>query len=1031
MSHIQLIVNLNNELMNIQSKETQLINVLNKIKTSKQLEQNLYAFQNFSLIDEKILVSKLKGEIDVLTFDQLLKKYSKLIEKCQQMQYQDESIVLLPQKQQYQQFQPQQQQQGKFPGKDSMKNQLDELDRMRLENELNLVKQNLIDSQSKSEKYYSELNEYKNKIWSFQSQVNQLEFEKTRNLEDIKKLETKLTLSENYNQELIQKLNQNRIDEVDNKIRSSGPSQQNQFMIDNLKLKYEENIKGLNNKIEDLKASLEKKDRELYEIKLQQKTNENRVNQIVVEQKYSSNNNYEISDLNSKLESEQKKCISLEQDFKKQLKENESLKSKISDFEIAKQTLTNQINNQEIEVQQQKLLLERQKEFNKMQEQNLKILNDQYIEYVKRTKEAEQKYSQNITNLQEKLLKMKNKQNNEPKVKDNLEDILVHIASNMMITQQLDNFAQQFEKLRQQNQNQSQLELNKIKQKQEELDRQKKFQHEKEQLQNQEKLAKDAKKNENIKYNQIQAQKTHGSIDICFVMDCTQSMDPHKENVIKCINQAIQLIKSSTNRDCNWAAVAYKDVDYLQATKNQFYPEQDFDQNPEKVQQFLKNQKCSGGADLAEDLQLGLRQAVNLSWKSAYRVVMVITDAPCHGAKYYENVSDDFADRTIEEELDMIIKQKIYFIGINLPSGKGSYEKVYTKKMFEYFIQYFAQKFCLDKIDIMDYNKDNNDNMFKRFTAILKQAAEAMTQVTNKNTKTKNQQPQMVFVDGQKQMLKSNCDGAVQALCKKMPDPTQFDKMDDVKIKQCKFTVYRSEFKQVAFERCINRIWDLGNNKDDYNIQKEETQWECVRTQIHFAEGQMKKVYLMKRFNREQEVYVIKSPISGEPYQSFDKALRECRSHLIAKLFMKRFKETCLDYKEEKRLKIEIPQVQYSDFLILEEDGKQFWIAERFFKGEFVKYNNNNGYIDDSKQNVNNFSQAFSIFTYYDSESTMMICDIQGMGPYFTDPAINTIKGGFDETDIGEEGINNYLVNFKGKKIGYEYIDLLDIQLDK
>ena len=39
-------------------------------------------------------------------------------------------------------------------------------------------------------------------------------------------------------------------------------------MIDNLKLKYEENIKGLNNKIEDLKASLEKKDRELYEIKL-------------------------------------------------------------------------------------------------------------------------------------------------------------------------------------------------------------------------------------------------------------------------------------------------------------------------------------------------------------------------------------------------------------------------------------------------------------------------------------------------------------------------------------------------------------------------------------------------------------------------------------------------------------------------------------------------------------------------------------------------------------------------------------------
>ena len=44
------------------------------------------------------------------------------------------------------------------------------------------------------------------------------------------------------------------------------------------------------------------------------------------------------------------------------------------------------------------------------------------------------------------------------------------------------------------------------------------------------------------------------------------------------------------------------------------------------------------------------------------------------------------------------------------------------------------------------------------------------------------------------------------------------------------------------------------------------------------------------------------------------------------------------------------------------------------------------------------------------------------MGPYLTDPAINTIKGNFDETDIGQEGINNYIVNFKGKNLGYEYI---------
>ena len=42
------------------------------------------------------------------------------------------------------------------------------------------------------------------------------------------------------------------------------------------------------------------------------------------------------------------------------------------------------------------------------------------------------------------------------------------------------------------------------------------------------------------------------------------------------------------------------------------------------------------------------------------------------------------------------------------------------------------------------------------------------------------------------------------------------------------------------------------------------------------------------------------------------------------------------------------------------------------------------------------------------------------MGSYLTDPAINTFIGLFDDTDLGEEGINNYLVKLKGKKyLGY------------
>lgn len=45
--------------------------------------------------------------------------------------------------------------------------------------------------------------------------------------------------------------------------------------------------------------------------------------------------------------------------------------------------------------------------------------------------------------------------------------------------------------------------------------------------------------------------------------------------------------------------------------------------------------------------------------------------------------------------------------------------------------------------------------------------------------------------------------------------------------------------------------------------------------------------------------------------------------------------------------------VCYSDFLILKESNTAFWIAEKFFNGEFVKYNNNFGYINDEGSSLN------------------------------------------------------------------------------
>ena len=42
-------------------------------------------------------------------------------------------------------------------------------------------------------------------------------------------------------------------------------------------------------------------------------------------------------------------------------------------------------------------------------------------------------------------------------------------------------------------------------------------------------------------------------------MDVTGSMDTFKENAMKCIAGTINEIKTKTNRDVSWSAVAYQD----------------------------------------------------------------------------------------------------------------------------------------------------------------------------------------------------------------------------------------------------------------------------------------------------------------------------------------------------------------------------------------------------------------------------------------------------------------------------------------
>ena len=62
--------------------------------------------------------------------------------------------------------------------------------------------------------------------------------------------------------------------------------------------------------------------------------------------------------------------------------------------------------------------------------------------------------------------------------------------------------------------------------------------------------------------------------------------------------------------------------------------------------------------------------------------------------------------------------------------------------------------------------------------------------------------------------------------------------------------------------------------------------------------------------------------------------------------------------------------------------------------------------------------QAFSHFTWEYSNQMILVCDIQGVDHYFTDPQIHSHDGkSFGMGNIGMEGINKFLETHKCNSI--------------
>lgn len=140
----------------------------------------------------------------------------------------------------------------------------------------------------------------------------------------------------------------------------------------------------------------------------------------------------------------------------------------------------------------------------------------------------------------------------------------------------------------------------------------------------------------------LQKVKMHEpTLQVCFVLDCTASMQPWidaaKDKIVDTLGSIQQRYP---NYKISAGFIGYRDFH----DERQFI-RLDFTTKIRRLQDSIMDVVAEGGDDTCEDVAGAYRFVNGLEWYGDVRCVFHITDAPTHGSEYHEdNVDDDYVN---------------------------------------------------------------------------------------------------------------------------------------------------------------------------------------------------------------------------------------------------------------------------------------------------------------------------------------------------------------------------------------------------
>jgi hypothetical protein len=137
----------------------------------------------------------------------------------------------------------------------------------------------------------------------------------------------------------------------------------------------------------------------------------------------------------------------------------------------------------------------------------------------------------------------------------------------------------------------------------------------------------------------FETMKRSQTVDLCFLIDCTGSMDPYIAQVKTKIDNLVEHCKMTfPDLVLKLAFVGYRD----HCDREKRIISLPFTGDIAYFKSFVSKIQADGGGDAAEDVFGGLEKAGELQWSAPTRILFHVADAPCHGKQYHDDVLDDW-----------------------------------------------------------------------------------------------------------------------------------------------------------------------------------------------------------------------------------------------------------------------------------------------------------------------------------------------------------------------------------------------------